>query len=73
MVKISVQDVNDNWPVFYPSQYSVNLGTNSQSGKEVVAVRATDPDSNKYGVITYKIVSGNTNIFAIDPSSGIIE
>lgn len=71
MAKIQVVDVNDNRPVFYPREYNVSLKEEVVINAPVVAVVATDADSDKYGSITYKIVSGNEqDFFRIDPGSG---
>ena len=73
MVKVTVTDVNDNRPVFYPTRYTVNLEDSSSTGTEVVAVQATDTDSGNFGTVTYTISSGNTNNqFSIDTQSGVI-
>ena len=73
MVKIVVQDTNDNHPVFYPASYSVHLVEESGTNTEVVVVRAQDGDSGVYGALTYSVVSGNRNdVFKIDSQSGEI-
>lgn len=62
MIKIQLTDVNDNKPVFYPREYNVSLrdgGASSSVTSPVVAVAATDPDSGRYGTVTYRIVAGN--------------
>lgn len=62
MVKIQLTDVNDNKPVFYPREYNVSLrdgGASSSVTSPVVVVAATDPDSGRYGAVTYRIVAGN--------------
>ena len=71
IVKITLQDINDNRPVFAPSQYSVDLEHNGGAGDEVVAVAATDGDTGRYGIITYSIASGNNlGLFSIHPQTG---
>ncbi|XP_055711473.1 protein dachsous [Phlebotomus papatasi] len=76
MVKIQLTDVNDNRPTFYPREYNVSLREplpSSSSASPVVAVVATDPDSGRFGVVTYRIVGGNeAGIFRIDRISGEI-
>nr|CAD7585578.1 unnamed protein product [Timema genevievae] len=74
MVKIQLTDVNDNPPLFYPRQYNVSLreGTAVPSAA-VVAVAASDPDSGRYGTLSYRIVAGNeAGMFRIERSSGEI-
>lgn len=76
MVKIQVTDINDNRPAFYPRVYNVSLregGVSSSATTPVVVVAATDPDSHRFGTVTYKIVSGNDgSLFRIDKNSGEI-
>ena len=71
MVKVTLRDVNDNRPVFVPSQYNVNLGGDAATSSVIVIVRATDADSGPGGQVRYSVVSGNTqNLFSIEESSG---
>lgn len=76
MVKIRVTDVNDNRPIFYPSEYNVSLregGASTSATTPAVVVVATDPDSGRYGTVTYKIVAGNeAGLFRIDRNTGEI-
>ncbi|XP_017474518.1 PREDICTED: protein dachsous-like isoform X2 [Rhagoletis zephyria] len=75
-VKIQLTDVNDNRPVFYPPAYNVSLretASASASTTSIVAVVATDADSGRFGVVTYRIVAGNdAGIFRIDRANGEI-
>lgn len=50
--------------------YYAEVYENRPAGLEVVQVSATDPDSIKK--ITYNIVKGDTNAFAVNPQSGVI-
>lgn len=76
MVKIQITDVNDNRPIFYPREYNVSLremGNSGMSSASVVAVVATDADSGRFGVVSYRIVGGNdAGIFRIDRTTGEI-
>lgn len=76
MVKIQVTDVNDNRPIFYPSEYNVSLReapSAMSSSTPIIAVVATDPDSGSFGIVSYRIVDGNdAGIFRIDRLSGEI-
>ncbi|CAG9820098.1 unnamed protein product [Phaedon cochleariae] len=76
MMKIQITDVNDNRPLFYPSEYKVSLrenGASSSATTPVVVVAATDADSGKFGAVTFKIVAGNEGgLFRIDKSTGEI-
>lgn len=73
MVNIQVLDVNDNAPVFYPSDYNVSVlvsepGSASNSGPLLI-VAATDRDAGLLGRVTYTIVT-HTNFFRVDNESG---
>lgn len=51
-VVITVQDVNDNDPVFSPKQYEVTVSEDNPPGTPVASVTATDADENpRYGFI----------------------
>ncbi|XP_045202941.2 protein dachsous-like [Mercenaria mercenaria] len=72
-IRITVLDINDNYPVFYPRNYSMNIQDSSQPGSTVITVQASDDDSGQYGEVTYSILSGNTDgKFRIDSKSGTI-
>lgn len=76
MVKIQLSDINDNRPAFYPREYNVSLregGASSSTNTPVVVVVATDPDSGRYGSVSYRIVAGNeAGLFRIDRNTGEI-
>ena len=78
MVKIQLTDVNDNRPIFYPREYNVSLresvsNSASAGSTPIVSVVATDPDSGRFGTVSYRIVAGNeAGIFRIDRNSGEI-
>ena len=72
-VTVVVGDVNDNAPVFSKAVYKADVKEGSSGGDFVILVTAHDADSLPNAMITYNITSGNTdNIFAIDPSNGIV-
>jgi protocadherin-16/23 len=71
IVKIQLTDVNDNRPVFYPREYNVSMRESSTTSASVVTVVASDPDSARFGMVTYRIVAGNdAGIFRIDRVTG---
>ncbi|XP_063304113.1 protocadherin alpha-13-like isoform X6 [Pelobates fuscus] len=73
---ITVEDVNDNAPVFDKSFYTVSLLEHALKGTIVTKLNATDLDKGEYGEIFYafnKVVSQQVaNMFSIEPSTGII-
>lgn len=50
VVKVDVQDVNDNWPVFSPSEYNVSIVWSPTEQGPIVTVRAKDADSGSINI-----------------------
>ncbi|CAL9706524.1 unnamed protein product [Knipowitschia caucasica] len=71
-VNITLRDINDNRPVFYPVQYFANVKENEPSGSYVTTVSATDPDLGRNGTVKYIITAGDTSKFRINSNSGKI-
>ena len=59
-VIISVQDVNDNTPVFSPALYVVN-NIFENATLVNIPLQATDADSGDNAAISYAIIGGNHN------------
>ena len=73
MVKIVVEDINDNVPVFSPSVYNVTLGLDQPTGKTFLLVRAEDEDSGDLGEVEYVVEAGNEDgIFVLDEVTGAL-
>uniref|UniRef100_A0AAR2JL72 Protocadherin-16 n=1 Tax=Pygocentrus nattereri TaxID=42514 RepID=A0AAR2JL72_PYGNA len=71
-VKVSLQDINDNRPTFYPVNYAVSLSSQSAPGTSVVRVTAHDPDSGENGKLTYRTVpGGGSNFFTLNKDTGV--
>ncbi|XP_062910893.1 protocadherin-16-like [Mobula hypostoma] len=72
-VKVYLDDINDNRPVFYPVQYAASLSTQSLPGTVVLKVFAYDKDGGRNGKLTYQIVAGNLPpLFTLDRDTGVI-
>ncbi|XP_053728138.1 protocadherin-16-like [Synchiropus splendidus] len=72
---VSVQDINDNAPVFNQSRYHAIITENLQPGSSILQVFATDRDEGDNGVVLYEInrrQSDPDRYFVIDPRSGVI-
>uniref|UniRef100_A0AAY4CGP2 Cadherin domain-containing protein n=1 Tax=Denticeps clupeoides TaxID=299321 RepID=A0AAY4CGP2_9TELE len=69
-VNVTLADVNDNTPAFYPLQYYANVKENEPPGSYVTTVTATDPDLGANGTVTYLITAGDAFKFHIDGSTG---
>ncbi|NXT97574.1 FAT4 protein, partial [Buphagus erythrorhynchus] len=52
-VNVTILDVNDNSPVFYPVQYFAHIQENEPAGTYVTTVSATDPDLGPNGTVKY--------------------
>jgi hypothetical protein len=57
LVSIEVEDVNDNAPIFYPTQYFVVLQPDFSQADLVVQVRATDRDSGPNALLEYEMLA----------------
>uniref|UniRef100_A0A667YUI3 Protocadherin-16 n=1 Tax=Myripristis murdjan TaxID=586833 RepID=A0A667YUI3_9TELE len=72
-VRVSVADINDNRPAFYPVLYTVSLSTHSAPGTSVVKVTANDPDAGENGRVTYRTVpGGGSAFFTLNKDTGVI-
>uniref|UniRef100_A0A8C3J6Z4 Cadherin domain-containing protein n=1 Tax=Calidris pygmaea TaxID=425635 RepID=A0A8C3J6Z4_9CHAR len=72
-VRIEIEDINDNYPVFEQAIYVTSISSHTQPGTEIINVVATDRDSGIYGVVTYELVPGEfSSLFTVDTSTGII-
>ncbi|KAK2725567.1 cadherin-related tumor suppressor-like [Artemia franciscana] len=71
LVTIIVEDVNDNSP-FFTSVSAAILHKNTEAGAKIMTITATDADANTNGFVTYQILSGNKELFALDRSSGVL-
>lgn len=71
-VTVVVMDVNDNPPVFSSSEYTTSVPENSEIGTNVLDVKAADADSGANGQISYSLVAGHVDKFAIDSRNGTI-
>ncbi|XP_034563595.1 cadherin-related family member 1 [Notolabrus celidotus] len=71
-ILINLLDTNDNIPKFTSEYYIARVPENSPGGSSVVSVTAIDPDSGPWGEVKYTIYGSGSDLFSIDPSSGII-
>lgn len=71
-VFLSVQDVNDNSPEFYPLQYFVRISEDTSVGTSLQKVFATDKDEGENAAIRFGIESGSEGMFQIDDRTGYI-
>ncbi|XP_023246890.1 cadherin-related tumor suppressor [Copidosoma floridanum] len=70
-VLLSIEDVNDNAPVFYPTTYFFPVGRDSTRGTLAGKLFATDADSKENALIRYSLESGGDGgLFAMDERTG---
>lgn len=73
LLKVTVQDLNDNPPKFDRPAYGVVITDLAKRGQFVTIVTASDADSLNIGHLMYSIVGGNDKqAFVIDEHTGII-
>lgn len=74
-VNITIQDVNDNQPIFNQSRYFATVPENATVGTTVLQVFTTDSDAGENGQVEYSInrrQSDRDNMFKIDSTTGVI-
>ncbi|XP_066556278.1 protocadherin Fat 4 [Amia ocellicauda] len=71
-VIVEVQDVNDNPPIFSATEYLVSLPENLPIGTTVLQVKATDMDSGVNSQISYSLLKGDVDGFALDSQNGVL-
>ena len=70
-IRLTILDINDNYPVFYPRQYYVNIHINQSDGF-TTSITAKDIDKNDF--VLYEIVGMDpTNAFVnVNQSTGAV-
>ncbi|CAL8113890.1 unnamed protein product [Orchesella dallaii] len=72
-VRITILDVNDNWPRFEQKSYQITVHAPLTAMQDIIKVTANGGDLEETDDMNYKIISGNDEgIFEIDRSSGIV-
>lgn len=77
LVTVIVEDINDNEPIFVSMNAAVlplkDIRVEpGRDGLVIMNVYARDADSSSNGLVTYEMVSGNTELFKLHRSSGAI-
>ncbi|XP_070605726.1 protocadherin Fat 3 isoform X2 [Erythrolamprus reginae] len=71
LLTVTVEDANDNKPVFLQESYTVNILESTSIGVEIIQVEARDRDLGVNGEVVYSILT-DTRQFVINSSTGII-
>lgn len=74
LVVVTIQDLNDETPIFTQARYSFNVSENEPQNTEVGTVSATDADQFPFNEFLFSIVpdSNLLGLFSIDSRSGKI-
>ena len=72
VVMVTVENANDQSPVFEEQMYSVTVPENSGLGTPIVKVSATDLDDDEFGIVTYKLEGTYQEGFQISHDDGTI-
>ncbi|KAL5021610.1 hypothetical protein ScPMuIL_000765 [Solemya velum] len=71
-MRVTVNDENDNPPVFDANSYSANIGRDEAPNNRISSVRALDPDLGKNGSVRYSLIENPGDYFRIGQESGIV-
>lgn len=74
-VNVTVQDVNDNPPIFNQTRYTASVPENATVGTPILMVNATDLDAGDNCRIEYSInrrQSDREEMFRVDPETGMV-
>ncbi|PVD37770.1 hypothetical protein C0Q70_00371 [Pomacea canaliculata] len=72
VVHVTIQDENDNSPVFTKHSYNVSIPENTKHGTSISTVQAVDKDGSlKFNTVTYSLPDSN-GLFLVDSKSGVV-
>ncbi|XP_032369892.1 protocadherin-17 isoform X3 [Etheostoma spectabile] len=69
MIKIDIQDINDNSPIFPSDQIDIDISENALPGTRFPLTSAHDPDAGENGLKTYQITRDDYNLFSLEVKS----
>ena len=69
---ITVEDENDNFPIFSPPSYSVTVFENITISTLITTVSATDLDAGPNMEISYSMFAGSEGKFEVDRKTGVV-
>uniref|UniRef100_A0A3P8XZ66 FAT atypical cadherin 1b n=1 Tax=Esox lucius TaxID=8010 RepID=A0A3P8XZ66_ESOLU len=71
-LKVVLEDVNDNPPVFFPLHHRVKVREDLPVGTVVVWLQAHDPDHGQYGQLRFSLLVDGDGDFDIDKTNGAV-
>uniref|UniRef100_A0A8C6U9A7 Protocadherin 17 n=1 Tax=Neogobius melanostomus TaxID=47308 RepID=A0A8C6U9A7_9GOBI len=66
MIKIDIQDINDNSPTFPADHVNIDISENAAAGTRFPLTIAHDLDSGENGIKTYQVTRDDYNTFSLD-------
>uniref|UniRef100_A0A3Q3XDG5 Protocadherin beta-1 n=1 Tax=Mola mola TaxID=94237 RepID=A0A3Q3XDG5_MOLML len=69
MIKIDIQDINDNSPTFPSDQIDIDISENAVPGTRFPLTSAHDADAGENGLKTYQITRDDYNLFSLEVKS----
>ncbi|XP_074844781.1 protocadherin-17 isoform X2 [Carettochelys insculpta] len=66
MIKVEIQDLNDNAPAFPAEQVDMDIAENAAPGTRFPLTSAHDPDAGDNGLRTYLLTRDDYGLFALD-------
>ncbi|XP_062432177.1 protocadherin-17 [Rhea pennata] len=69
MIKVEIQDLNDNAPVFPSDQVDMDISENAAPGTRFPLTSAHDPDAGDNGLRTYLLTRDDYGLFSLDVKS----
>nr|XP_043886026.1 protocadherin-17 isoform X3 [Solea senegalensis] len=69
MIKIDIQDINDNSPIFPSDQIDIDISENAVPGTRFPLTSAHDPDVGENSLKTYQITRDDYNLFSLEVKS----
>lgn len=71
-LKVSLEDVNDNPPKFFPTNYHARIREDLPVGTVVTWLEAHDPDMGQSGQVRYSLIESGDDTFDVDKLSGAV-
>ncbi|NXI41081.1 PCD17 protein, partial [Galbula dea] len=69
MIKVEIQDLNDNAPAFPSDQVDMDISENAAPGTRFPLTSAHDPDAGENGLRTYLLTRDDYGLFSLDVKS----
>lgn len=71
-VEITINDINDNKPIFTKYPFKEHVASLAQPGQSLLRVSASDNDIGTNAEILYELLDANNQKFRINPTTGVL-